>query len=69
MERIAQNAGQAGSSGVEQGAEPARLPAGRAPGLEHSRLFTQAGRDPYDEIEWDRRDAIISNDRGEAVFE
>ncbi|HSP92579.1 MAG TPA: hypothetical protein VLN08_16810, partial [Vicinamibacterales bacterium] len=69
MERVTQNAGQGGSTGIEQGAEPARTPAGQAPGLEYSRVFTQAGRDPYDEIEWDRLDAVIANDRGEAVFE
>ena len=32
-------------------------------------MFTQAGRDPFDQIEWDRRDAVIANERGEAVFE
>ena len=69
MERATQNVGQSGSAGVEQGAGSARRPAGEAPGLDYARAFTQAGRDPYDEIEWDRRDAIIANDRGEAVFE
>ncbi len=38
-------------------------------GLTFPRFFTQAGRDPFDEIEWDTRDAVIANDRGEAVFE
>jgi ribonucleoside-diphosphate reductase alpha chain len=69
MERATQNVGQSGSAGIEQGAAPARRPAGEAPGLKYARAFTQPGRDPYDEIEWDRRDAIIANDRGEAVFE
>ena len=40
-----------------------------APGLRFPRAFTQAGRDPFDDIEWDVRSAVIANDRGEAVFE
>ncbi len=40
-----------------------------APGLRFPRAFTQAGRDPFDEIEWDVRSAVIVNERGEAVFE
>jgi ribonucleoside-diphosphate reductase alpha chain len=43
--------------------------AGQAVGLEYARVFTQAGAHPYDEVEWDRRDAVIANERGEAVFE
>ena len=69
MERVTQHVGQTGSTNVEQGADAAPRPAGNAPGLEYARVFTQAGRDPYDDIEWDRRDAIIANERGEAVFE
>ena len=38
-------------------------------GLAYTRAFTQAGRDPFDEVEWDLRDAVIANERGEAVFE
>ena len=37
---------------------PERLVAGRI-GL--GRLFTSAGVDPYDEVEWERRDARITN--------
>ena len=69
MERVTQNVGQVGSTGTEQGAEPARRTAAEAPGLQYTRVFTQAGRDPYGEVEWDRRDAVIANERGEAVFE
>ncbi|MDD1723489.1 MAG: hypothetical protein LUQ15_08590, partial [Methanothrix sp.] len=32
-------------------------------------MFTHAGRSPFDEVDWDRRDAVIANERGEAVFE
>jgi ribonucleoside-diphosphate reductase alpha chain len=38
-------------------------------GLHHQRFFTTAGRDPFDEVEWERRTAVISNDRGEVVFQ
>ena len=38
-------------------------------GLTHQRMFSRAGRDPLDEIEWERRTAVIGNDRGEVVFE
>ena len=40
-----------------------------APGLTIERRFTQAGEDVYGTVEWERRDAVISNERGEKVFE
>src|SRR5687767_3957769 len=43
-------------------------PAG-APGLEYSRFFTKEGIDPFDEIEWDVRSAVIGNEKGSVVFE
>ena len=39
------------------------------PGLTFSRVFSQDGVDPFDEIEWEQRAAVIANERGEAVFE
>ena len=33
------------------------------------RFFTIPGRDPFDEIEWELRSAVIGNERGELVFE
>ncbi len=38
-------------------------------GLEFERRFTQEGVDPFDEIEWELRSALIANERGELVFE
>ncbi len=38
-------------------------------GLEFPRYFSRAGSDPFDEIEWESRSAVIGNERGEAVFE
>src|SRR5438093_12557637 len=40
-----------------------------APGLTFPRFFTEAGVDPFDEVEWELRSAVIGNERGEVVFE
>src|SRR5947208_2308226 len=38
-------------------------------GLAFPRFFTEAGVDPFDEVEWEIRAAAIGNERGEMVFE
>jgi ribonucleoside-diphosphate reductase alpha chain len=38
-------------------------------GLTIERRFTRAGVDPFDAIEWERRTAIITDERGRVVFE
>ena len=38
-------------------------------GLEFPRAFSRAGIDPFDEIEWETRAAVINNERGDVVFE
>jgi ribonucleoside-diphosphate reductase alpha chain len=38
-------------------------------GLTFPRFFTEAGVDPFDEVDWDLRAAVIGNERGEIVFE
>ena len=38
-------------------------------GLRIARRHTQPGVHPYDEIEWELRDAVITNERGEVTFE
>ena len=38
-------------------------------GLRIPRRFTEAGTDPYDGIEWSRRDSRITNPDGSVVFE
>ncbi|MDH5372842.1 MAG: vitamin B12-dependent ribonucleotide reductase, partial [Acidimicrobiia bacterium] len=38
-------------------------------GLRINRRFTEAGGDPYENIEWERRDSRISNPDGSVVFE
>jgi ribonucleoside-diphosphate reductase alpha chain len=40
-----------------------------APGLEFTRFFTLPGVDPFDEIEWEVRSAVIGNEKGHVVFE
>jgi hypothetical protein len=43
--------------------------AATAPGLTFPRFFTEAGIDPFDEVVWELRAAVIGNERGEVVFE
>src|SRR5687767_10486209 len=46
------------------------FPAGRSvTGLEFERYFAKDGVDPFDEVDWELRSAVIANDRGELVFE
>ena len=40
-----------------------------APGLEFLRYFSRDGVDPFDEVEWELRSAVIANEKGETVFE
>jgi ribonucleoside-diphosphate reductase alpha chain len=39
------------------------------PGLEYERYFSKEGVDPFDEVEWDLRSAVIGSEKGEVVFE
>ena len=41
----------------------------RAPGLSFRRFFTKPGVNPYDEIEWERRLAQITDAQGNVIFE
>src|SRR5690349_2268219 len=41
----------------------------KAHGLSFRRFFTKPGIHPYDEIEWELRDAIITDSKGGAIFE
>ena len=54
---------------VETEKPKAKKVAVSAPGLTFPRFFTDAGLDPFDEIEWELRSAVIGNERGEVVFE
>jgi ribonucleoside-diphosphate reductase alpha chain len=48
-------------------AQESKAPA--LPGLEFPRYFTLPGVDPFDEVEWEIRSAVIGNEKGKIVFE
>jgi ribonucleoside-diphosphate reductase alpha chain len=54
------------SSNVPQGARKKETKTG---GIEVARYFTKEGVDVYDTCEWEMRNAAITNERGEVVFE
>src|SRR5215831_11596596 len=53
----------------EAGAAPVIPSKKKASGLEFRRLFTKAGVNPYDEIEWEKRTATITDAQGNIIFE
>jgi ribonucleoside-diphosphate reductase alpha chain len=64
--------GGTGASAAPPNVDTPRSKAKTAPavtGLTFPRFFTDAGVDPFDEIEWELRAAVIGNERGEVVFE
>ncbi|HZT78291.1 MAG TPA: vitamin B12-dependent ribonucleotide reductase [Vicinamibacterales bacterium] len=57
-------------TGVGGHVEAPRAKAKSSPtGLAFPRFFTEEGIDPFDEVEWELRHAIIGSERGEVVFE
>ncbi len=64
--------GQQLETAVSQGVGRTFGPGREVAGLEFERHFTKDmadGVDPFDEIEWELRSAVIANERGELVFE
>ena len=59
------------SPAANQTAKPASTSATKksAPGLAFSRHFSKPGVSPYDEIVWERRDAVIQDWKGNLIFE
>jgi ribonucleoside-diphosphate reductase alpha chain len=55
-------------SGVAETAPTSDRGDSEIPGLEYERFFSR-GIDPFDEIEWDLRSAIIGSEKGDVVFE
>ncbi|HUP49158.1 MAG TPA: vitamin B12-dependent ribonucleotide reductase [Thermoanaerobaculia bacterium] len=49
--------------------KPGRKEETKAGGIEVQRSFTRPGVDVYDTCEWEIRSAVITNERGEVVFE
>ena len=39
-----------------------------AAGLEFQRMFTDGKVSPFDKVEWDRRTALIGNEKGQTIF-
>ena len=64
-----QSTAQPGEVGPEN--TPGAVAKGQAsgPGLRFERLYTTRGIHPFDAVEWEQRDAVIGNERGERVFE
>ena len=49
---------------------PSCAPGSRRPrGSSSPRYFTLPGVDPFDEVEWEIRSAVIGNEKGKVVFE
>ena len=67
-QQIVESSGSSMSAYVEA-EKPKAKKSAAAPGLSFPRFFTDAGVDPFDEVEWDLRSAVIGNERGEVVFE
>src|SRR5687768_10566040 len=44
-------------------------PVAAVSGVEYVRVFSREGLDPFDEVEWDVRAAVIGNEKGNVVFE
>ena len=55
--------------GTETRPTAAAVPDDTAPGLTFNRFFSRPDADPFDEIEWETRSAVIANEKGETVFE
>ena len=53
--------------GGSEGQEPTVSPSGS--GLVVPRYFTSPGTDPFDEVEWQKRSAVIQDEKGKIVFE
>ena len=56
---------------AQQGAKHPAVgtPAGRRRGLAIARHFTNGRTSPYDDVAWERRTAVIQNEKGETIFE
>src|SRR5438445_11802255 len=50
-------------------AAPASAPKRNRNGLPWKRSFTRPGVAPFDEVQWETREASTTTDKGEAVFE
>src|SRR3984957_12485942 len=45
------------------------VPVNERIGVDFPRYFTEVGKNPYDQVKWDLRNASIGNDKGAVIFE
>ena len=65
-EKLRRKAGMDSSQTVRTGGESL---AGKRKGIKVKRYFTRPGAHPFAEVEWEKRNAVISGEKGEVVFE
>jgi ribonucleoside-diphosphate reductase alpha chain len=53
---------------LETETESGRNPSGRGTGLFFERYFTDSKKSPFDLVEWERRTALIGNEKGVTIF-
>jgi ribonucleoside-diphosphate reductase alpha chain len=53
---------------METGAMPERIPATSTKGLFFQRYFTDGKQSPFDAVEWEKRTALIGNEKGVTIF-
>ncbi len=64
--RAAEDATPVGNRAMDAAAHVEEAPAS---GLSFERYFTRPGVDPFDEVEWELRAAVIGGEKGQVVFE
>jgi hypothetical protein len=62
-----QSSGPDAGTRARKSADKEKVPT--APGIEFPRHFTLPDVDPFDEVEWETRAAVIGNEKGKVVFE
>jgi ribonucleoside-diphosphate reductase alpha chain len=63
------SASSASAAGAASSGASAAAAERRTGGLRVERRFTAVGVDPYDTVEWETREARITNEKGETIFE
>jgi ribonucleoside-diphosphate reductase alpha chain len=53
---------------LETGVTPEKTPAGEGRGLFFRRYFTDGKKSPFDLVEWEKRTALIGNEKGVTIF-
>ncbi|MFH0794415.1 MAG: vitamin B12-dependent ribonucleotide reductase, partial [bacterium] len=70
LEDVAHNTPAAAvSDGVQLSPAESHIPDRKHSRLIAERFFSKEGTHPYDELEWEKRSAVIANEKGEKVFE